>query len=265
MDLAQLVDHRFDDVWAAIAEQLGPHPKSPFAVAVRESPVAEGDHDWEHLDTGLGERVCGPLPAASLLAGEQPGCDKVLEPAGEDVGGDALLGTGDQFAEVATVAEHDVAQHEHRPRVAEHLDGDVDRATRPRMCVLHAMLRQVIALRYCIMYVRECGLADLLPQLDNTVWIGMSAGSMVATPRIGQEFVGWKPPIGGDRALGLVNFSIFPHLDHPNLPSNTMANAEKWAADLDCPSYAIDDHSAITVVDGTVNVISEGAWRHFDS
>jgi dipeptidase E len=87
---------------------------------------------------------------------------------------------------------------------------------------------------------------------------------MVMTPRIGKEFVGWKPPDGGDRALGLVDFSIFPHLEHPDLPSNTLANAKTWAAGLDGPAYAIDVETAIRVVDGAVDVVSEGQWHRFD-
>jgi dipeptidase E len=112
-------------------------------------------------------------------------------------------------------------------------------------------------------WMRECGLTELLPSLD-AVWFGMSAGSMVMTPRIGKEFVGWKPPAGGDAALGLVDFAIFPHLDHPSLPENTLAAATAWAAALDCPAYAIDDETAIRIVDGEVDVVSEGRWHHFD-
>src|SRR5688572_25245781 len=82
---------------------------------------------------------------------------------------------------------------------------------------------------YLTHWMRESGLADLLPSLRETVWVGLSAGSMVMTPRIGAFFVNWTPPAGGDEALGLVDFSIYPHLDHPMLPHNTMANAEKWA------------------------------------
>jgi hypothetical protein len=89
---------------------------------VRQAPVAERDHDRQHLDARLGERVCRPLPTAGGLAGQQPGRHELLEAAREDVGGDALLGAGDELAEVAAVAEHDVAQHEDCPRVAEHLD-----------------------------------------------------------------------------------------------------------------------------------------------
>lgn len=83
------------------------------------------------------------------------------------------------------------------------------------------------------------------------------------TPRIGEDFVIWKPPTGGDEALGVVDFSIFPHLDNPELPENTEANAEKWAANLGSPAYAIDDETAITVTDDTVEVISEGHWTLF--
>jgi dipeptidase E len=116
---------------------------------------------------------------------------------------------------------------------------------------------------YLSYWMRQSGLADLLPSLRETVWVGLSGGSMVMTPRIGADFVGWKPPTGGDETLGVVNFSIFPHLDHPALPENTMADAERWAASLGGPAYAIDDETAIKVVDGTVEVISEGHWKQF--
>jgi dipeptidase E len=118
---------------------------------------------------------------------------------------------------------------------------------------------------YLCYWMRQSGLADLLPSLHETVWVGLSAGSMVMTPRIGEDFVGWKPPDGGDGALGIVDFSIFPHVDNEHLPQNTMANAERWAAGLSGPAYAIDDETAIQVVDGTVEVVSEGHWKRFDS
>lgn len=118
---------------------------------------------------------------------------------------------------------------------------------------------------YLSHWMRACGLTEHLAALDDIVWVGMSAGSMVLTPRIGKEFVGWQPPDGGDdRALGLVDFAIFPHLDHAELPENTLANAERWAARLDCPAFAIDDETAIRVVDGVVDVVSEGRWQRFD-
>lgn len=116
---------------------------------------------------------------------------------------------------------------------------------------------------YLAHWMRQSGLADLLPSLSEKVWVGLSAGSMVMAPRIGEYFVEWTAPTGDDSALGVVDFSIFPHVDHPALPENTMAEAEKWAAGLSNPAYAIDDDTAITVVDGAVEVVSEGKWRHF--
>jgi dipeptidase E len=118
---------------------------------------------------------------------------------------------------------------------------------------------------YLCYWMRQSGVADLLPSL-RAVWVGLSAGSMIMSPKIGEEFVGWKPPTGGDdRTLGMVDFSIYPHLDNPELPANTLANAEKWAAGIDVPAYAIDDQTAIKVVDGAVEVISEGHWKLFTS
>ncbi len=116
---------------------------------------------------------------------------------------------------------------------------------------------------YLCHWMRESGLADLLPSLSETVWVGLSAGSMVMTPRIGEDFVQWRPPTGDDSALGIVDFSICPHLAREGMPGNSMADAERWAAGISGPSYAIDDETAITVVDGTVDVVSEGHWKHF--
>ncbi len=110
--------------------------------------------------------------------------------------------------------------------------------------------------------MRQSGLADLLPSL-HAVYAGFSGGSMVMTPHIGEDVVLWKPPSGGDAALGVVDFGIFPHLDHENMPENSMADAEKWAAGLPGPAYAIDDQTAIRVIDGTVDVVSEGHWKLF--
>jgi dipeptidase E len=115
---------------------------------------------------------------------------------------------------------------------------------------------------YLCHWMRQSGLVDLLPSLTETVWVGPSAGSMVMTPRIGEDFVGWKPPAGGDdTTLGLVDFSICPHVNPEGTPGNTMAEAESWAAGITGgPAYALDDQTAIVVTDGAVEVVSEGHW-----
>jgi dipeptidase E len=117
---------------------------------------------------------------------------------------------------------------------------------------------------YLSHWMRQSGMAALLPSLSETVYVGLSAGSMAMTPRIGEDFVFWRPPTGGDETLGFVDFSICPHVvDHEDMPGNTMAEAEKWAAGLQVPGYAIDDQTAIKVTDGAVEVVSEGHWKLF--
>ncbi|MCT9819580.1 Type 1 glutamine amidotransferase-like domain-containing protein [Microbacterium sp. W1N] len=115
---------------------------------------------------------------------------------------------------------------------------------------------------YLAHWVRESGLGDLLPTLDDTVWVGVSAGSMVMTPSIGDEFVEWRSD-AADATLGVVEFSIFPHLNYPGWESNTLERARQWATRMPRPSYALDDQSAIAVVDGAVSVVSEGEWESF--
>ena len=115
---------------------------------------------------------------------------------------------------------------------------------------------------YLCHWMRESGLADLLPSLD-AVYVGLSAGSMVMTPRIGEDFVQWRPPTGDDSTLGVVEFAIYPHLAQEGMPGNSMAEAEQWAAGISGPAYAMDDETAIKVIDGTVEVVSEGHWRLF--
>ena len=118
---------------------------------------------------------------------------------------------------------------------------------------------------YLHYWMQQSGLADLLPTLTETVWVGLSAGSMVMTPRIGEDFVQWRPPTGDVSTLGLVDFSICPHLAPDGEPGNSVAEAEQWAAGISGPAYAMDDETAIKVLDGTVEVVSEGHWTHFPS
>ena len=117
---------------------------------------------------------------------------------------------------------------------------------------------------YLCYWIQQSGLTDLFQSLRETVWVGVSAGSLVMAPNVGEEFVYGSPPTtGGDRGLGLVDFAMFPHLDHEAMPDHSMASAEQWAAAISGPAYAIDDETAIKVVDGTVEVVSEGHWKLF--
>jgi dipeptidase E len=116
---------------------------------------------------------------------------------------------------------------------------------------------------YLCRWMRESGLADLLPSLHETVYVGVSAGSMLTAPIFGETYDDRDQPFVIDRGLGLVNFALLPHVDHQNHPESSMTNAERVAAELPVPMYAIDDQTAIQVTDGAVEVVSEGHWKLF--
>ena len=135
-------------------------------------------------------------------------------------------------------------------------------------------------------WMRRSGLTALLPTLrPEAVYVGVSAGSIAAASTFAETYV--EPPRGNDRPLkredivfgtpqgdvhrilvtgqgaGLVDFAVIPHLDHPDHADASLANADRWAARIPAPTYAIDDETAIAVVDGTAQVVSEGHWRLF--
>jgi dipeptidase E len=116
---------------------------------------------------------------------------------------------------------------------------------------------------YLCHWMQESGLADVFPSLRDTVYVGLSAGSLVLTPRIGEHFASTNPRADGDDStLGLVDFSIFPHIDSPD---RTMADAEQWAAGIKGPAYVTDSQTAIKVTEGSAEVISEGYWKLFNA
>ena len=61
----------------------------------------------------------------------------------------------------------------------------------------------------------------------------------------------------------MVDFAVVTHLGREDHPENSSANAAKMAADVPVPTYGIDDETAIKVIDGVVEVISEGNWELF--
>jgi len=139
---------------------------------------------------------------------------------------------------------------------------------------------------YLAHWLKDSGLAGLMSSLTETVYVGVSAGSIAATTTFAETYP--EPPQGtGDflksediafdspqgefsstlvtaEGIGLVDFAVIPHLDHEQHPDASMPNAEKWAARLSVPTYAIDDQTAIKVTDDGVEVISEGHWRLFE-
>lgn len=139
---------------------------------------------------------------------------------------------------------------------------------------------------YLAHWMRQSGLADLMPTLRREmVYVGVSAGSIATAATFGETYVDptrgsvdtlssedivFATPDGEVRRIfvtaggaGLTDFALIPHLDNADHPDASLANAEKWAAKLPVPTYAIDDQTAITVIDGTAEVVSEGRWKLF--
>lgn len=117
--------------------------------------------------------------------------------------------------------------------------------------------------QYLTYWMQQSGLADMLPALlQRTVYVGLSAGSMIMT-RFGTTFGRHTLPDETPRALGLLDIALHPHLDHAWFPENASASLEQLASTLPWPSYAIDDDTAIRVVGNTIDVVSEGNWKRF--
>lgn len=121
-------------------------------------------------------------------------------------------------------------------------------------------------------WIDESGLTPLLPELLKTrVWAGISAGSMVTNPTLAlsskdkqiyyEEKFGYK----ADKALGFVNFYTRPHYNSPDFPHANKKYLENMAKDFSDTIYALDDNSAIKVIDGKVEVISEGEYLILNS
>src|SRR3954464_8288797 len=121
---------------------------------------------------------------------------------------------------------------------------------------------------YLCYWMRQSGLADLLPSLSNTVYVGVSAGSIVMTPHNPdvESNLEWIPAGSdlareGDRGLGLVDFAVTVHVDREGF--NTSADVEKWASGIPGAPYALDDQTAVKVTDGQGEVVAGGGWRLF--
>ncbi len=120
---------------------------------------------------------------------------------------------------------------------------------------------------YLCHWMRESGFAELLPSLrSETVYVGVSGGSMAVTASFGENYNDRPvPSTGSETPLGLIDIAMYPHLDHPAMEDTWVANVATWAAGVPIPAYGVDDDTAIKVVDGRIEVISEGHWELFQS
>jgi len=141
---------------------------------------------------------------------------------------------------------------------------------------------------YLAYWFEKSGLAAVLRSLDkDLVYVGVSAGSMVASTIFGETYssarAGSGTPLTSEnivfnidgreisktyvtaKGAGLADFAIIPHFNNPDHPDACGPNAEQWAAKIPVPVYAIDEQTAIKVVAGQAQVISEGDWKLFNT
>lgn len=123
--------------------------------------------------------------------------------------------------------------------------------------------------KYLLERLHKSGVVQELPKLlKSRIYMGISAGSMVAAKTIsltseGILYYEKKHHFGEIKGLGLVEFEIRPHLNDPYFPKVNLEDLKKLADKNPTPFYAIDDNTAIKVVDGEVTVLSEGKWKRF--
>ncbi len=122
---------------------------------------------------------------------------------------------------------------------------------------------------YLMSWLRKSGLDEVLPELLKTrVYVGISAGSMVATKNLrmstSQKSYAEKVfPLKNDKGLGFVDFHVRPHLNSKYFPKLRTKFIKEIAKDIPEPVYAIDDNTAIVIDGKNINVISEGKWVRF--
>lgn len=125
---------------------------------------------------------------------------------------------------------------------------------------------------YLMYQLTRSGLAKLLPKLlKNKIYVGISAGSMVASKSlavtVSRSRTLYSKKTGeykGDNGLGFVNFHIRPHLNSPHFPKVCDKHLKEVAKHITDTIYAIDDDSAVKVIDGKEEVVSEGKWLRYN-
>ncbi len=114
-------------------------------------------------------------------------------------------------------------------------------------------------------WLTKTGLDKSLPKLlQNKVYVGVSAGSIVTNPKLSLEIlrnIYDNTTIDKSiKALNLVNFYFFPHLNSKWFKKVRRSNIEEIAETINKPIYALDDQSALKIIDNKVEVISNGSW-----
>lgn len=134
---------------------------------------------------------------------------------------------------------------------------------------------------YLSYWLQKSGLFELLPELLNTkVYAGISAGSMIMGESLvlssqaqnnlkafeDEDYdIAVSTGEASGKTLCLAPLIFRPHLNSRWAPNATNENIAKKATQLTDKVYALDDDSALKIIDGNIEVVSEGEWKLFNS
>ncbi len=115
-------------------------------------------------------------------------------------------------------------------------------------------------------WLNKTGLTKTLQELlKDKVYVGVSAGSSITNPdlslklsqNIYEEDMMETEEMKG---LGFVDFYFLPHLNSEWFKKTRKENIEKVAKEISRTIYALDDESALKIIDDKIEVVSEGDW-----
>ena len=124
--------------------------------------------------------------------------------------------------------------------------------------------------KYLLKWVKKSGLEKILPKLLKTkTYVGISAGSMATANTVSLSSSGilYYEETGNlenTKGLRFVNFEVRPHLNSKSFPKVRIDYLQKLAKETQNTFYAIDDDTAIKVLNKKISIVSEGKWKKFN-
>jgi dipeptidase E len=119
-------------------------------------------------------------------------------------------------------------------------------------------------------WINKSGLVKLLPEYMKTkVWVGISAGSMVTNPDLAAKISQAIYDEDFDKSyevsgLNYVNFYFLPHLNSPFFPNLVEEKIKKLAETTTRKMYVLDDQGALKIVDGKVEIVTNGKYLEYN-
>jgi dipeptidase E len=121
--------------------------------------------------------------------------------------------------------------------------------------------------KYLMEQIKKSGLDKELPELlKKRVYVGISAGSIITNEDLwsSSEFLYGDELGKAPKGLNYINIHFRPHYRSPYFPKANEKNLRKISKkNPNKKLYAMDDDSALKIVNGKIEIISEGKWKVF--